>query len=240
MMPAMLVLVRLGSRTQFIAGLVTSLMIFHRGCETPAPPPCDGDACEDGGAAGDGGTGGGDDVVGGQGGEEPGGSGGVGGETTGGGPGGSTSPAGGAGGGSAGQGGGGGTCVPTFACGPKNCGMVDDGCGNLLNCDAKDPQTGVPVTCASEYAGQEQGGPMACDPETHTCECVAEGDSEAAMAFCEGMKAEPAVNDYCTSHGGCHTAWCGYAPVPKAPGHCIGSGQSLGEDMVWCCAVTPD
>ena len=52
-----------------------------------------------------------------------------------------------------------GGCEPTFKCGTKNCGSVDAGCGNVLDCNYTD--TGLLVTCASEGAPPMEGDPAA-------------------------------------------------------------------------------
>ena len=129
-------------------------------------------------------------------------------------------------------------CEPTFACGPKNCGMVDDGCGTMLNCD--DPGPGDPVTCATEAGGET--GPMTCGAD-HVCHCAAEGNSPEALALCQGATAEPAVHVWCVNQGGCTTALCGSPSAPKTPGGCIFSGQAIKpvpQDpatwiLIWCC-----
>lgn len=201
--------------------------------------PCAGDVCDtggggQGGTAGEGGQGGdggaGGIVVtgsGGSGSEGGGGSGGSGGQ---GGAGGTTTTSSNGGGGE-----GGGPCVPTFACGPKDCGMVDDGCGKTLNCD--DPGfTGEP-SCKSHYGNLKQDGPMACNDVTHHCECQAEGNSAAAMAVCDGTAPQIAgIATFCLESGGCDTALCGIPSVPKIPEHCRYGGEVAGSS-VWCCAV---
>lgn len=210
----------LGART-WIVGEIVSVVLLAKSCATPPG--------ETGGAGGEGGS-----VT-----ASAGGEGGSGGLNTGGGGEGGTGAGGSATGGSvASTGGTGGTggCEPTVACDAKSCGVVDDGCGVELNCDVKDPNTGMPVTCATQNAGQDQGGPMTCGGG-HTCECPAEGNSPEAMALCQGAGAEPAVNDWCVQHGGCSTALCGLPPVPKAPETCIVSGQEAAAGLIWCCAI---
>lgn len=214
--------VEMGARVYSIAGLVTALVMLDK-CQTA---PCEEDGCEVGGGAGQAGDGGAEVGGGGSGGAAGSGQGGAG--ATGG------SEMGGAPDGGGGQAGAGG-CAPLFACGPKDCGLVDDGCGALLDCDATGAE---PTTCASQVAGQDQEGPMTCSTTTHLCECPAEGNSPAALALCEGPSAEPPVNDYCAQGGGCTTAFCGIPPVPKVPPECIFSGQNLDGAPVWCC-VTP-
>ncbi len=165
--------------------------------------------------------------AGGAGGEDAGGAGGA----TSAGGGGSTSSAGGSGGAGgsttslSGSGGTGGTCEG-YVCQPKDCGVVDNGCDPVADCGGCGDN---PMTC---------GG-------ANTCECAPEGNSVAAMAFCEGAKAEPAVNDWCVQHGGCSTALCGSTASTKTPDTCIFSGQALKpvpQDPntwvnVWCCEV---
>ncbi len=202
--------------------------------------PCAGDVCDTGGGgqggnAGEGGQGGdggaGGIVVTGSGGSgsEGGGSGGSGGQ---GGAGGTTTTSGNGGGGD-----GGGPCVPTFACGPKDCGMVDDGCGKMLNCD--DPGfTGEP-SCKSQFSNQDQNGPMTCNMQTHACECVPEGNTPPAMALCDGEAVQiGGVAAFCKESGGCSSAFCGIPPVPKVPEHCRYAGEVSGQS-VWCCVNVP-
>jgi hypothetical protein len=113
---------------------------------------------------------------------------------------------------------------------------VDDGCGALLNCDAT---LGDPVTCASQNASQDMGGPMVCG-EDHLCHCPPEGNSPAAMALCDGtVVMVPGVAEYCASHGGCDTAYCGTPPVAKRPEHCKYGGGFTTEEQIWCCAKQP-
>lgn len=225
-------LVGLGSRSYVLSVLITSIVVGASECGTV---PCEGDACEtggggsageggDGGSGGDGGDGG---IVvtggGGEGGEAgqggAGGSGGAGGATT-------TSETG-------GGGEGGGPCVPSFACGPKDCGMVDDGCGTMLNCD--DPGPGDPVTCGTQSGGDD--GPMLCGAD-HLCHCPPEGNSPEAMALCDGAQS-PGVGIWCAENGGCDTAYCGTPPVAKKPDHCKYGGGLTSEVQIWCCAKQP-
>ena len=142
---------------------------------------------------------------------------------------------------SGGSGGSGGSCIPTAACDyGVNCGMMDDGCGDKLDCDYVDPSQ--PATCAANGSPLVETGPMVCSP-AHVCVCPPEGDTTEAMSFCEGDAAEPAVNDFCVSGGGCDTALCGIPPVPKAPKECTYSGRTLkpvplDESTwihIWCC-----
>lgn len=242
-------LASLGSKTYLIAGLVTSIQLLGKSCaEEPCAPGLD--ACEIGGAAGDGGTAGaageggegGTGAAGGQGGEVTGGAGGTGGATGGGGAGGSTASTGGAGGagGVGGQGGTGGACVSTFACGPKDCGMVDDGCGVMLDCDAT-PEG--PVTCSTQSGGAPEGpdgGPMVCNAQTHTCDCVPEGGSAEATALCDGTVVQvPGVAESCAMNGGCDAALCGTPPVPKVPSNCLYGGAKQDGTQIWCCTMPP-
>lgn len=219
-------LVHLGSRAH-VVGEIAALILFVKGCaDDTVDFSATGGTGGETSTAGSGGAGGMGGLAG---------SGGMGGAVAGGGSGGTT------GGGGAGGAGGSTTCVPSFACGPKDCGPVDDGCGTMLNCDNPDG-IGDPVTCKTEQGGET--GPMTCGAE-HTCECPAEGNSPAAMALCEGANAEPAVDAFCAVSG-CDTALCGVPPVPKGPQECIYSGQAIKpvpQDPstwihVWCCAKT--
>lgn len=233
----------LGSRAWGLSGL-SLLILLATHCGEATAPCLSEDGCESGaaGMAGAGATGGQSGAAANGGGGEAG----QGGATTAGGQGGSAGQggAGGAMGGSGGAGGGnagaGGACVPSFECGPKNCGVADDGCGTFLNCN--DPGPGDPVTCATQMAGESEGGPMTCNATARVCECVPEGNTPAAMSFCGGIAAEPAVADWCAKRGGCTTGLCGIPPVPKVPDYCIYSGHVLKpgpgvpDVHVWCCA----
>lgn len=139
------------------------------------------------------------------------------------------------------SGGEGGACVPTVNCNyDVNCGMMDDGCGNQLDCDHT--VTGQPATCAANGSPLVETGPMTCSPG-HVCQCPAEGNTKEALSFCEGAAADPTVNDFCALGGGCDTALCGIFPVPKAPKSCMYSGRTLkpvplDESTwipIWCC-----
>lgn len=229
-------LVGLGSRSYVLSVLVTSIVVGASECGTV---PCEGDTCETGGGGsagegGDGGTGGdggagGETVVGG------GGSGGEAGQGGAGGSGGATTTSETGGGGAGGEGGG--PCVPSFACGPKDCGMVDDGCGTMLDCD--DPGfTGEP-SCKTQFSGANDDGPMVCNMDTHACECPAEGNSPAAAALCDGTVVQVVgVAAFCEDGGGCSTAFCGVPPVAKVPEHCRYGGELSGSS-VWCCTSAP-
>lgn len=148
--------------------------------------------------------------------------------------------AGGAGGAAGGAGeGGAAPCVPTFACGPNDCGEVDDGCGVMLDCDAQ--QWGEPITCATVNGAET--GPMACG-EDHACHCPAEGNSAEAMALCEGATAKTEVRDWCEAAGGCVTALCGDPAAAKMPAACIYGGSLKVNPQkpetwipVWCCSA---
>lgn len=226
-------MLRFGSRLH-VVGEVVALVLLVKSCAQPAPPPCE--ECGTGGSAGaettseggDGGSGG-ETATGGEGGLAVAGGGGAGGAM-----------AGGAGGAAGGAGeGGAAPCVPTFACGPNDCGEVDDGCGVMLDCDAQ--QWGEPITCATVNGAET--GPMACG-EDHACHCPAEGNSAEAMALCEGATAKTEVRDWCEAAGGCVTALCGSEAASKMPVGCIASGQALkpGQDPttwinVWCCSA---
>lgn len=218
----------LGSRLS-----VVSIAILIAVLTSDCGKPCEGVDCNTGGGgeAGQGGSGG----DGGAGGETTAGDGGSGAEGGQGGAGGSETGGGGSGGvgGQGGAGGaGGGPCVPTFACGPKDCGIVDDGCGTMLNCD--DPGPGDPITCASHQANQWTDGPMTCG-EDHLCHCPAEGDTAAAMAKCGAESDNPGVPAWCEENGGCHTAFCGTPPVAKVPPNCLYGGGLSDELQIWCC-----
>lgn len=224
-------LIGLGSRLH-VVGEIVALVLMVKSCEQPAETGAGGSTTTatttDGGAGGDtGGMAGSGGATGGSGGETmPGGTGGA--TVTGGGSGGS-----------------GGTtmCVPSFACGPKDCGMVDDGCGTMLDCD-KPSGIGDAVTCATEGGGET--GPMTCGAD-HVCHCDAEGNSPAAMEKCEGAMAEPAVDAWCAAQGGCDTALCGDPSAPKTPSACIFSGQAIKPNpqdpatwiLIWCCSSAP-
>lgn len=216
-------LIRLGSRLH-VVGEIVALVMLVKSCEQPAETSGTGGSTTtatttDGGGGGD--TGG----MAGSGGA----TGGSGGETVTGGTGGATVTGGG------GSGGTGGTtaCVPSFACGPKDCGMVDDGCGTMLDCD-KPSGIGDPVTCASQNANQDMGGPMTCGAE-HTCECPAEGSQEAAD-LCDGTVVQvPGVAEFCSA-AGCDASLCGTPPVAKVPESCRYAGAKADGTQVWCCA----
>lgn len=226
-------LIRFGSRPVAV-GEVAALLLFAKACVAP-PPPCQGDACETGG----GGSGGETATGGSMGGIPDGGSGGATGGQSG-----STSSGGmgGSGGATGGTTGGAGGCEPTFVCGPKDCGMVDDGCGKMLDCDAT-PNGKVDCSSLDNWSGAT-GGPMTCG-EDHLCHCPPEGNSPEAMALCQGPAAEPAVDQWCATQGGCNTALCGSASSPKVPLTCIGSGQALKPTPqdpttwihIWCCSI---
>ena len=228
-------LIRLGARWAVVAEIIFLVMLLRACTSEPACPECE----PGGGGTSSTATGG---SVAGSGGEPGGGAGStMTGGTTAGGTGGVAGGSGGATGGTTGgTTGGAGGCVPSFACGPKDCGLVDNGCGQMLDCDHA--QLGDPITCASELANQSMNGPMTCGAD-HLCHCVPEGNTPAAMALCQGANAEPAVADWCAMQGGCSTALCGLAPVPKVTDLCIGSGQALKPNPqdpntwihIWCC-----
>ena len=216
---------RLGSRLH-VVGEIVALAMLVKSCT--ADGVCSGEPCDTGVAGGV------TSVAGGGSGGDGGDAGGMGGEggliaTGGGGSGGAT---GGVAGGTGGTGGAGGACVPSFACGPKDCGMVDDGCGTMLDCDHSMP--GDPVTCASQNANQGMGGPMTCGAE-HTCECPAEGSQEAAD-LCDGTVVQvPGVAEFCSA-AGCAASLCGTPPVAKVPESCRYAGAKADGTQVWCCA----
>ena len=228
---------RLGSRLH-VVGEIVALAMLVKSCTTNGV--CSGEPCDTGGAGGvtsvaGGGSGGDGGDAGGMGGD--GATGGEGGliATGGGGSGGAT---GGVAGGTGGAGGG--ACVPSFACGPDDCGMVDDGCGTMLDCDNPDGM-GDPVTCQTQEGGGL--GPMTCGAD-HLCHCDAEGNSPAAMAKCVGPSAEPSVDQWCASQGGCSTALCGSTMAFKHPFGCIygGSLKPNPQDPntwipIWCCST---
>ena len=233
------ILMRLGSRLH-VVGEIVALAMLVKSCTTNGV--CSGEPCDTGGAGGvtsvaGGGSGGDGGDAGGMGGD--GATGGEGGliATGGGGSGGAT---GGVAGGTGGTGGAGGACVPSFACGPKDCGLVDDGCGTMLDCDNPDG-VGDPVTCKTQQDGET--GPMTCGAD-HVCQCEAEGNSPAAMEKCIGPKATEAVNNWCVSQGGCVTELCGDPSAPKTPGQCLygGSLKPNPQDPltwipIWCCST---
>ena len=218
-------LVHLGSRAH-VVGEIAALILFVKGCaDDTVDFSATGGTGGETSTAGSGGAGGMGGLAG---------SGGMGGAVAGGGSGGTT------GGGGAGGAGGSTTCVPSFACGPKDCGPVDDGCGTMLNCDNPDG-TGDPVTCKTEQGGET--GPMTCGAD-HVCQCEAEGNSPAAMEKCIGPKATEAVNNWCVSQGGCVTELCGDPSAPKTPGQCLygGSLKPNPQDPltwipIWCCST---
>ena len=229
------VLIRLGSRLH-VVGEVTALLVLVKSCAAPpAPPPCQGDACETGG----GGSGGETATGGSTGGTPDGGAGGAAGGQAG-----STSSGGmgGSGGSTGGATGGTGGCEPTFVCGPKDCGMVDDGCGTMLDCDNPDG-IGDAVTCKTQQDGET--GPMTCGAD-HVCHCdpPAPEYAQAAADLCQGAKADPNVSAWCASQGGCTTALCGDTSAPKTPGLCVYGGtlKVVPNDPttwipVWCCST---
>lgn len=224
---------RLGSRLH-VVGEIVALAMLVKSCT--ADGVCSGEPCDTGVAGGV------TSVAGGGSGGDGGDAGGMGGEggliaTGGGGSGGAT---GGVAGGTGGTGGAGGACVPSFACGPDDCGMVDDGCGTMLDCDNPDGM-GDPVTCQTQEGGGL--GPMTCGAD-HLCHCDAEGNSPAAMAKCVGPSAEPSVDQWCASQGGCSTALCGSTMAFKHPFGCIygGSLKPNPQDPntwipIWCCST---
>jgi hypothetical protein len=118
--------------------------------------------------------------------------------------------------------------------------MVDDGCGTMLDCDNPDGM-GDPVTCQTQEGGGL--GPMTCGAD-HLCHCDTEGNSPAAMAKCVGPSAEPSVDQWCASQGGCSTALCGSTMAFKHPFGCIygGSLKPNPQDPntwipIWCCST---
>lgn len=216
-------LIRFGSRP-VVVGEVAALLLFAKACVAP-PPPCQGDACETGG----GGSGGETAMGGSMGGIPDGGSGGATGGQSG-----STSSGGmgGSGGATGGTTGGAGGCEPTFVCGPKDCGMVDDGCGKMLDCDAT---LNGKVDCSSldNWSGAT-GSPMTCG-EDHLCHCPPEGNSPEAMALCNGTVVQvPGIEQFC-SVTGCDPSLCGTPPVPKVPDSCRYAGAKADGTQVWCC-----
>ena len=224
-------LTRLGSRLH-VVGEIVALVLMVKSCEQPAETGAGGGTTTATTTDGGGGAGGDTGGMAGSGGA----TGGSGGEAMTGGTGGSTVTGGG------GSGGTGGTtaCVPSFVCGPKDCGMVDDGCGTMLDCD-KPSGIGDPVTCATEGGGET--GPMTCGAD-HVCHCDAEGNSPAAMEKCEGAMAEPAVDAWCAAQGGCDTALCGSSSAPKTPETCIYGGALKPNPQdpttwiqIWCCSA---
>lgn len=218
------------SRTFVVVEVVVSVLVSQCAQEVP----CDTDLCAAGGGgeAGQGGSGG-DGGAGGEtttGGGGSGAEGGQGGSETGGGGAGGVGGVGGVGGQGGDGGAGGSTCQPTFACGPKDCGLVDDGCGTTLDCDAND--SGDPVTCQTQGGGTP--GPMTCGAD-HVCHCAEEGNTVAAMVKCGAQTDNPTVPAWCAENGGCSTALCGAPPVVKAPEHCKYGGGLQDGTQVWCC-----
>lgn len=125
-------------------------------------------------------------------------------------------------------------CIPTSSCGPRDCGVKDNGCGVELPCDVVTP-FGQPLSCASQNPGAASGisgGPMACNANTHVCECPAAKVTKEALAICASA---PAVQDLCASAGGCVPSLCGMPPVPKAPANCIHGGATAAGVPIWCC-----
>lgn len=223
-------LVRLGSRA-YIVGEITSAVLLAKSCEQPAPPPCEtcGTGGSDTSASSSGGSGG-DETTGtgavGGGGDATGGSGGTGAAGGTGGAGGSTVSSGGTGGS--------GGC-PVYECGAKDCGIVDNGCEAVADCDQT--ETGA-VTCASQNAGQDMGGPMTCGAD-HLCHCPLEGGSVEAVAKCaEPNPDNPGIDEWCALQGGCDPAHCGTPPVPKVSDSCKYGGELNGKSL-WCCAKRP-
>jgi hypothetical protein len=108
--------------------------------------------------------------------------------------------------------------------------MVND-CGVELDCGG----------CDGQYGDPSIPGIMTCGMDA-LCHCLPEADTPDILDLCMGPMAEPAVNDWCVSQGGCvRAALCGAPGVFKLSDPCIYSGQAIPgpndtSKHIWCCA----
>lgn len=104
---------------------------------------------------------------------------------------------------------GGSACVRR-SCKSKSCGVVEDGCGEPLDCG----------TCE----GSDPGFAV-CGPTTHLCTCLSAKDNPEAVAICKAL-GKPIVGAF----------FCGDDLGPsKATMGCQLGGKTSSGEVVACC-----